>query len=58
MCDRSYGGLGLGLWGSARQLAAAMGGTITVGDGEAGGSVPFTVELPLTDPEAAVAQLA
>jgi signal transduction histidine kinase len=46
--DRSFGGLGLGLWIS-RQLAAAMGGTITVGDGEAGGSV-FTVELPRVTP--------
>jgi signal transduction histidine kinase len=44
--DRSHGGLGLGLWIS-RELAAAMGGTVTVADAAERGSV-FTVELPLT----------
>ena len=54
--SRNYGGLGLGLWVS-RRLVEEMQGSLTV-DSEPGAGATFTIELPLTDPEAAVAQLA
>ena len=53
--SRNYGGLGLGLWVS-RRLVEAMQGSLTV-DSHAGEGATFTVELPLSDPEAAVASV-
>lgn len=42
--ERSFGGLGLGLW-LVRQIVEAHGGTVVV-DGEVGVRARFTVELP------------
>lgn len=44
--DRSFGGLGLGLW-IAQQITAAHGGVIGVRDPESGPGAEFFVELPL-----------
>jgi signal transduction histidine kinase len=51
--SRNFAGLGLGLWVS-RRLVEEMQGTLTV-DSHAGEGATFTVELPLSDPEAAEA---